>query len=392
MLKKRPVNYLHPKLLEKPIIVFTASQGGMTAQEDLLRLGVSAECFCDNDPSKHGTKIMGLDIISPAEMFKRYDKYGANILIGSLSYYYEIRNLLLSWGVPEDNLWPNKIEIYLKSGCTAKPILMSEEQKKSLRETLLEMMKIIHGVCEKHDLRYCLYAGTLLGAVRHKGFIPWDDDIDIIMHRNDCKRFYAACKKDLPDGYEAVSPYDKGDCFFRYGFRKKGTIRRLYKLEDCAPGSNPELDIDIFTFDNIKTIGGRMQKFQDAMNNIIIDAIRMRYGFYDTNPQNPFRKVSRVLSILPKLFLSGIQETALSVYNNEETEYMCRYWHTYNKLSNENYKAGTLKDRVKLQFEDAEFWVPAEYDAVLRKMYGDYMQLPPEWARAPHHPLVELVL
>jgi lipopolysaccharide cholinephosphotransferase len=212
------------------------------------------------------------------------------------------------------------------------------------------------------------------------------------MHRNDCKRFYKICKKELPEGYEAISPYDGDDPFFRYGFRKKGTIRRLFKLEDFAPGSKPELDIDIFTFDNIEIVGGMTQKFQDKINNIIVDAIRMRCGFNDTNPQNPYRRLSRVLSILPKKVLSGIQETALSIHNNRETEYMCWFWHAYNRLTGQSQKASILKDRVKLRFEDFEFWAPAQYDIVLRRMFGDYMQLPPEWARTGHHPLAELVL
>jgi lipopolysaccharide cholinephosphotransferase len=389
---KKSACYRHPKLLEKPIVVFTASQGGMTAQEDLLRLGVSAECFCDNNPAKHGTTVMGLEVISPQTMLERYGKDGANVLIGSLSYYYELHNLLSSWGIPEDNLWPNKIEIYLNSGCAAKPIVMTEEQHTALRGTLLDMMKIFHDICERHGLRYCLYSGTLLGAVRHKGFIPWDDDVDIIMHRNDCKRFYEACKKELPAEYEAISPYDGNDPFFRYGFRKKGTVRRLYKLEDFAPGSSPEIDIDIFTFDNIEIVGGMTQRFQDKINIVIIDAIRMRCGFDDTNPQNPYRRLSRVLSVFPKRILSGIQETALSVYNKGETEYMCWFWHAYNRLAGQSQKASILKNRVKLRFEDFEFWAPAEYDMILRRMFGDYTQLPPEWARTGHHPVVELVL
>jgi lipopolysaccharide cholinephosphotransferase len=394
MLRNSPQNvcYKHPKLLEKPIVVFTASQGGMTAQEDLLRFGVSAECFCDNNPSKQGTAAMGIDVISPDTMLKRYGKDGANILIGSLSYYYELHNLLSSWGVPDDNQWPNKIEIYLNSGCTAKPMILTDAQKKSLQGTLLEMMGVIHDICEKHDLRYCLYGGTLLGAVRHNGFIPWDDDIDIVMHRNDCKRFVEACKKELPDGYEAFSPYETDDCFFRYGFRKKGTIRRAYKIEDHLPGSNPELDIDIFTQDNVQVFSGQMQKFQDKVNNIIIDALRMRYGLADTNPQNPYRRVSHVISVLPKSVLCWIQEAALSFYNKKETEYVCWFVHNYGKPQDHTYKKNIFTDRVKMRFEDREFWIPAEYDMILRRLYGNYMQLPPEWARTPRHPISELVL
>jgi lipopolysaccharide cholinephosphotransferase len=336
--------------------------------------------------------VKELEVISPATMFERYGKDGANILIGSQSFYYELHNLLTAWGVPEDNLWPNKIEIYLSSGCKAKPIKLTEEQMKSLHEKLLEMMGVFHDICEKHSLKYCLYSGSLLGAARHGGFIPWDDDIDLVMHRNDCKRFCEVCKNDLPEGYEAISPYGEDGPSFRYGFQKKGTIRRVYKMEDCSPGSSPKLDIDIFTLDNVAVLGGKMQKLQDKINNIIIDSLRMRYGFDDTNPKNPYRRVSRIFSVLPKRILCWLQESALSIYNKRETEYACWFLHSYDQTQYHTFKAHIFKNRTKLKFEDREFWAPVEYDVILRSLYGDYMRLPQEWARAPHHPIVELVL
>jgi len=393
MWKKRSPYYRHPKLLEKPIVVYTASKSGMIAHEDLLRLGVSPACFSDGDPKKHGTIVMGLEVISPQALLERYGKDGAHILIGSPMFYYEIRNQLMNfYGIPDENLWPHKIEIFLASECTLKPMIVTGEQMKALQNTLLEMMGVIHDVCEKHKLKYCMHAGTLLGAARHKGFIPWDDDIDIVMHRNDCKRFIEICKRELPDGYEAFAPREEDSCFFRYGFRKKGTVRRIYSLEDFAPGSNPELDIDIFTYDNVIVPGGKMQRFQDAVNNIIIDAIRLRYGFEDTNARNPFRNISRMLRVLPKRLLCGIQEAVLSVYNKKETEYICLFWHDYQITNHVTFKTSTFSERAKLQFEDREFWAPAEYDSYLRRLFGDYTQPPPEWRRTPHHPVVELAL
>ena len=393
MWKKRSPYFRHPKLLEKPIVVYTASKSGMIAHEDLLRLGVSPVCFCDSSPHRQGTTVMGLEVISPETFLERYGRDGANILIGSPQFYYEIRNQLMNFcGIPDENLWPHKIEIFLRSGCTLKPMIVTGEQMKALQNTLLEMMGVIHDICEKHKLRYCLYAGTLLGAVRHKGFIPWDDDIDIVMHRNDCERFNEICRKELPDGYKVSAPREDDSYSFRYSFRKKGTIRRVYSLEDFAPGNNPELDIDIFTSDNVAVPGGKMQKFQDAVNNIIVDAIRLRYGFEDTNVRNPFRSISRMLRILPKRALCGIQEAVLSVYNKKETEFVCMFWHDYQITHWVTFKTNIFSERVKLQFEDREFWAPAEYDALLRRLFGDYLQPPPEWQRTPHHPVAELAL
>ena len=77
-------------------------------------------------------------------------------------------------------------------------IKITEEQRERIRKIQLEMLREVHRICEENHIKYVLGYGTMLGAVRHKGFIPWDDDVDILMLRKDYRRFREACKKELP--------------------------------------------------------------------------------------------------------------------------------------------------------------------------------------------------
>ena len=77
-------------------------------------------------------------------------------------------------------------------------IKITEEQRERIRKIQLEMLREVHRICEENHIKYVLGYGTMLGAVRHKGFIPWDDDVDILMLRKDYRRFREACKKNCP--------------------------------------------------------------------------------------------------------------------------------------------------------------------------------------------------
>jgi SAM-dependent methyltransferase len=117
----KSTNYRHRKLIEKPIVIYGASRGGAVVRERLAELGVAPEFFVDGDPEKQGADIDGLKALSPEEMIERYGCDGANIAVGSETFYFEIRDRLRGLGVPEENIIPYKLDAYLDSGCVLKP-------------------------------------------------------------------------------------------------------------------------------------------------------------------------------------------------------------------------------------------------------------------------------
>jgi len=358
--------------------------------DELRRMGIRAACFCDTSREKHGKFARGLEIITPESMIEKFGN-SANVAIASETYYHEIHDHLLSVGMREENILPNKLNIFLNSNCTAKPIKMSDEQEKALKNTMLELMCAMHEICENNGINYYLIAGTLIGAVRHKGYIPWDDDVDIMMFRKDYDRFFKACMNELPDKFSVISPYDETDCFPIYRIRKKGTKRRILRSEDYISGKDVGVSIDIFPMDNVAVKNGLTQKLQEHINIILGDAIKMRCGV-EVNPKHSFRCLSKVMAVFPKRILGRLNDKVLAMHNRKETEFVFFFPFTYGLRDKQTYRAEYFTRKTKLVFEGFEFWAPLEYDKVLTQFYGDYLSLPPENERFPRHPTTELVL
>ena len=105
-------------------------------------------------------------------------------------------------------------------------IKITEEQRERIRKIQLEMIREVHRICEKNHIKYVLGYGTMLGAVRHKGFIPWDDDADILMLRKDYRRFCEACKKELPEKYFLQD--ECSDEYYLWGYSKLRNMNTTY--------------------------------------------------------------------------------------------------------------------------------------------------------------------
>lgn len=125
---------------------------------------------------------------------------------------------------------------------------INEERTKEMQEVLLNIMQAIHDTCEKHNLKYYLIAGTMLGAVRHNGFIPWDDDVDIALPRTDYDKFIAHANEWLPERYELVC--NTNDLKYPYQFARvqdRETTYILRRIFDFVGG----VPIDIFPLDGM---------------------------------------------------------------------------------------------------------------------------------------------
>jgi len=260
---------------------------------------------------------------------------------------------------------------------------MDEKTLKKLQSVETEMLKVVADFCKKHNIKYSLYAGTLLGAVRHGGFIPWDDDIDVFMERNEYDRFLELWEKENIEGYylEGTNRYD----YFGLNhskIRKNGTKLASFKEmeKDCHHG----IWIDIFPFDKIPTDKKLRKKF------IFKAKLRMVYtrGY-------PFTKGGLLLKLISRILLIPSKKTQLKLRNKYEKQIIHKYkdlteGYEYMSLAAaENfgtyYPAQVIENLATINFDGQEFSCVQDYDKMLTIQYGDYMKLPPEEQRICKH-------
>ena len=266
------------------------------------------------------------------------------------------------------------------------------EQLRIAQEAGLRMLLEIDRLSELYGFRYFLDAGTLLGAVRHQGFIPWDDDVDVAMPREDFEIFLKHVR-DLSSEFELVMPegYNDGKAFFDF------TPRIIYKRsrrhssdEETAfyGGKLNHLWTDIFILDNIPDCPVKDRVTRFLQKCIYGMAMRRRYGI-DYGKYGALDRLRvGVLSAAGRLVslkrLIAMQDRLSKKYDDKPSK---RYYYS-------NYQPDFLQvtldkdwvgDGRRLPFEGHMLSVPRDYDSVLREIYGDYMKLPPEEKRVPSH-------
>jgi lipopolysaccharide cholinephosphotransferase len=270
-------------------------------------------------------------------------------------------------------------------------ILEVDDNLRKLQDVELEMLIELDRICRKNGILYQLFGGTLLGAVRHKGFIPWDDDIDVCMLREDYNRFLEICKKDISEKY-FLQTFETDSQFFHSfaRIRKNNTLA----LQKQYSGMNMHhgIFIDIFPLDNIEE--GILGKFQYYTIRFIREMKKIKLRKKSSN--------SKVKGFVKRIIINITKPIPIKLYNALETKLATIYEKIETKKSSLlveaikiNYKRCTInssnfKDIIEIEFEGHKFWAPKNYDVILTNMYGDYMSLPPVEERKGHHKITEL--
>lgn len=274
---------------------------------------------------------------------------------------------------------------------------VSPEKLEKMRKTQLNILIEFHRVCEELGVNYTLSSGTLLGAVRHGGFIPWDDDIDVSMLREDYDRFVAEGQRLLPEHlFIQTHETDKNHL---NGFGKiRDTSTILKELSTQHFDMKHGVYIDIFPIDRVSS-----NKIIRRLDNLFLAIIKIiKHSYHQewiSNTQNKVKRiVKKIITPLLRKCLSINRlnriETYIRTKNNKEKNrytYADRYMLRPTRLKDSMLMPIEMFfDYCDIEFEGYTFRAIKDWDAYLRIIYGDYMKQPPEHERIPKHKFVEL--
>ena len=260
---------------------------------------------------------------------------------------------------------------------------MNQKEFKWLHQAQMEIMDEVHRICIEEGITYYLIAGSAIGALRHKGFIPWDCDIDCAMARKDYNRFAEACQKRLDSRFKY------------YDYKNVRGFTHIHALVCIADSTlnikydkynkkyfNCGIFVDIFPLDAAPDTEAERAKHAELINAAKRKIYVKRHYNYSASPIKKFGKWIRSLQYAGVTIdqLNEELDQEMRRYENAGTHYLCSMAgrHPYENECSPSEWFGTP---VLAEFEDRHYYIPQEADKYLRKMYGDYMQLPPESQR-----------
>lgn len=272
-------------------------------------------------------------------------------------------------------------------------IILNQEQLNKIHKIELICLDELVRICDKHNINYFLIGGTLIGAVRHKGFIPWDDDIDIGMLRADYDKFIKVCETEIDKSkfFLQIPETDSNSADFELArlrinntkfvqeHRKNLKTHEGFFVEifpyDSIPNSKIKSFLYSYFFKILKRIVGIRMGYNYDLKNFIIRSIMHINVFFS--------------KVIPLSYLyNKVKNYHLNFDNiNSQKVFLLAGAYSYKK---ETHLRETVSEYDFLEFEGKNYKVPKNYDLFLKEQYGDYMQLPPENERINKHPVAIL--
>ncbi len=358
--------FIEQGLLEgKKIVLFGATDPSIAIKEFLENRGYFIHAVVDNGKEKQEILFEGMKVVASGEVFKKFDD-NLVVLIAS-SHVSEMIKELRKFGYQCGKhilalIDYDKIFKQIDSSIPYAEKLTPDEVK--LEEFYI--LQYIRDLCEREGLTYFLCGGTLLGAIRHKGFIPWDDDIDISMPCIDYQKFLLLVEK---ENIFSIENY-KTNRLFRYGYSRicnKKIFRRHYGFPVI---SDTNLCVDVFPIYSLPDDTNEAEK-------LILKNREIKKILKNANLFNPSKEFFEARNYLIEMWEN------MSYKKSKKVIRTCVGNSGYFEEEIVSYKA--YEKTLKKKFCGSLFSIPIGYDEILSTLYKDYMKLPPKEKQLTHH-------
>lgn len=380
------------KFENKKIVLFGLNTSSFATKEYLDKKGYDVLAYIDNDEEKVLQTQENVQEVFPRHLRKAACKNNSNSMISA----YKPEDLLLPFQddyviLISSKYYPEMIQQLNTMGYQANAqvfqpidfyeidsVLADEEDIKNLtimtpdtiRKKQLEIVSYVVDVCKRHNLNIFMGGGTLLGAVRHAGYIPWDDDVDLILPMPDYKKMTEIILKE--DVYDIYNTYVDPDCsnFYTRIMDRDSVIKRWSYPNMTTSG----VDIDVFP------LSGTPKRIHEI--NSFFNRLRSLRRMYASAMSYTKEETNELLSLRSELRATIIEMSEQYDFYQSETA-----GNLFSKYLGKDLMPRSIYDEtVYLKFEDLELPAPAGYDVYLDYLYGDYMTPPSEKDRyAPHN-------
>lgn len=260
---------------------------------------------------------------------------------------------------------------------------MKELSLQEIKKIELEILKTFHSFCVENNIKYFLSHGTLLGTIRYKGFIPWDDDVDVLVPREDYNKIISLFKD--TEQYQLFAFEKNGD--YRFPYAKLCDMTTIKDESAFDNGVKLGLDMDIFPLD---VWADDLEKAKKEVK--ILSKTNFRLGLTKLHKPDSINPVKRLIKGIMMLFckLHGSKYYMKKIinistrYQGKPNRYLGnKAWCVYGER--DILPAEIFEEQIELEFEGHKFFGPKGYDAYLTSLYGNYLPEPPKEKQKTHH-------
>ena len=241
---------------------------------------------------------------------------------------------------------------------------------REVQNYLIPILEVVDKICRENHIEYSLMGGGLLGTVRHQGFVPWDDDLDVVFSRPEYDRFLEVCKTQLPSEYRMFTTI---------------WVKRITRNDN--PWFPDDVGcLDLFVFDNIPD-NMLVREIKHFLLKMLQGMMKEKPRFDNMSLFHKFAvMVTYVLGqIFPKELKREIYSAISQWGNGSDSRYVNNYVTYFNMISSKKYEKRATQEYMDAEFENRTVRIFKDYDSILKTQFGNYHILPPEEVRRPTH-------